>query len=132
MEEDILFSKAAALSVDKRRKLAHMLLESISTGEMSHDDRYALLVSKAEVATCHNLGNTQTTENTTIRRFVATRLYKEGYSWVEIARLMGRNHSTVIGLVRSMEGILQLKNSYKVLCKQYETFNDLVDEFDNS
>ena len=132
MDVESLYNKISVLPIDVKKSLAFRIIQSIDEGEMGHEDRCSLLVSKAEVATGHELDASKTYGSTLIRRFVSTRLRKEGYGWSEIGRLIGRDHATVIKQVSVMNDILSLPQANKQVCSQFKTFNDLVDQFDNS
>ena len=130
MDKETLFQKAVVLPREERKKLALRLMDSMMDGYMDEEDRYSMLVSKAEVATGHELTAKRNAENTLIRRFVATRLRKEGFQFVKIGYLMNRDHSSVMALVNGMQDILSLPNAYKEEISQYNLFNKLVEEFD--
>lgn len=130
MDTDSLFKKACLLQKDERKQFALALLDTLVDDEMDHHDRYDMLVLKAEAATCKTLTKSKNASNSIIRRFVATRLFYDGYGWSEIGRLMGRRHSSVISMFRKMNDMLELPMMYKKELEQYKIFNKLVDEFD--
>ena len=131
MEIENLYRRISLLTKEERKQLAFRILDSITEEEMDHQDRYDMLVSKAEYATGHELTMSKCRNNTIIRRFVADRLFKDGYGWTEIGRLMGRHHASVISMYRAMQDMKSLPSVYKKELLQYKMFNELVEEFDN-
>jgi chromosomal replication initiation ATPase DnaA len=47
------------------------------------------------------------------RRFIAYQMLEEGYTNASIARLLSKNHASVINMYRQMTAMLEVPNSYK-------------------
>ena len=124
-------SRTHRLTLDDRKWLAMKILSELDSEPMAELDRYCLLVAKAECALGYGLLKTKDKTSTMIRRFVATRLIDEQYTYSQVGRLMGRSHSAVIELVRGLRFMISLPGEYQELLQQYKEFNQLVDEFDN-
>ena len=88
-------------------------------------ERYPIIVRRAEEATGCKLGNSRSKSNSFIRSLVASRLAKEGYGLCEIGRAMGRDHSSVSGMVQKIRAMLSVPEAYKEEMRIYEKFESL-------
>ena len=89
-------------------------------------ERYAEVLPAAEEAVGVKLNPRRDTLTTTVRSFVAYQLHKEGYSYTDIARMMGLNHSSVIHLVERKENALSVPGAYKSETEMFNRFNELL------
>ena len=89
-------------------------------------DRYRLAIQAAEEATGWTLTGTRTAENSTIRAFISYYLHKEGYSYGAIGRVMHRNHSTIMHLVKKMQDMFSLPEVYKDDLAMYNAMIDML------
>lgn len=131
MDNEALIKRLLLLPKEDRKRLAIKLFDSVTNDEMDHQDRYDMLVMKAEAVTGHVLTASKNRDNTTIRKFVAARLFKDGIGCMEVGRLMGRDHATVIHLRKEMQNMIDCPRVFRKEIEMYELFNKLVDEFDN-
>ena len=100
----------------RRLRVKNSLLPPVS-------DRFATVLAAAQVATGWLLTSTRERGNTRIRSFVAFKLHSEGYSYSEIGKLIGRDHSTVTYLDNKVKDMLSVPGAYKneiVLYRKFE------------
>jgi len=91
-------------------------------------ERYAEVLPAAEEAVGVKLNPGRDALTTTVRSFVAYRLHKEGYSYTDIGRMMGRDHSSVIHLVERKENALSVPGAYKSETEMFNRFNEILGE----
>ena len=89
-------------------------------------ERYPFVLSCAELSVGQPLANMRDKNNTIIRSFVSYQLHREGYSYTDIGRMMKRDHSTVIHLVRKTEDMLSLPQAYKQEVDMYNKMQELL------
>jgi len=89
-------------------------------------ERYDEVLDAAEKAVGVKLNPGRDAMTTTVRSFVAYRLHKEGYSYTDIGRMMGRDHSSVIHLVERKENALSVPGAYKTENEMFNRFNELL------
>ena len=89
-------------------------------------ERYAEVLAAAEEAVGVKMNPGRNAMTTTVRSFVAYRLHKEGYSYTDIGRMMGRDHSSVIHLVERKENALSVPGAYKKETEMFNRFNELL------
>lgn len=85
-------------------------------------ERYEDLVKIAEKVVGVRLGKSKERDNTIIRMLVAHRLSKEGYGRTETGRAMGRDHASVLNLIRRMDDALSLPRVYRRENELYRLF----------
>lgn len=90
-------------------------------------DRYPAVLRAAESATGRKLTRTRESGNAIIRAFISYRLRREGYTYDEIARQMGRDHATVVYLDRKMRDMLSIPPAYQKEVEQFSEFSRLCD-----
>jgi len=90
-------------------------------------ERYAEVLAAAEEAVGIKMNPGRNAITTTVRSFVAYQLHKEGYSYTDIGRMMGRDHSSVIHLVERKENALSVPGAYKAEAAMYERFIKLLE-----
>ena len=81
--------------------------------------RYKVVRQAAESVVGFTLGSARTTVNTDIRAVCAKILRTEGYSLSEVGDAINRDHSTVHALVKRMDEVLALPESYRGLYDMY-------------
>lgn len=111
-KKDFLIAQASRLPVDERKAVCKGILDTIERDVLAVDarTRFAQLVSAAEIAMQHRYDpQVRTAVSATIRAFVASQMRYEGYTLSEIGTAMGRDHSSVVTMVRRAEDI---RNGY--------------------
>ena len=138
-KKDMLDKTNIASSEDEMKALDGILFRCWQMGwlekygEEEKEDiaqRYNDLVEAAEKAVGCELDWTRKTGSVTIRRFVAYRLTKDGYSPSDIARAMGVNHSTVHHYVRMMEDEFDFPSVFRNDIAMYQRFSELVNDLE--
>ena len=81
--------------------------------------RYKVVLAAAEAVVGFRLGKARTSVNTDIRAVVSKILRTEGYSLSEVGDSINRDHSTVHALVKRMDEVLALPESYRGLYDMY-------------
>ena len=104
--------------------LSHLINESKC--HPSIVERFPFVLACAELAVGQPLADSRDKNNTNIRSLVAFQLHMEGYSYTDIGRMMKRDHSTVIHLVRKMEDMLSLPQAYKQEINMYNKMHELL------
>ena len=89
-------------------------------------ERYEIVLRAAEFATDRKLSSERTEENTLIRCFISYQMRQEGYTYYEIAKLMHRNHSSVISHVKRMENMLSVPEAYKKEMAMWNEFQQTL------
>ena len=89
-------------------------------------ERYAEVLAAAERAVGVKMNPGRDAVTTTVRSFVAYRLHKEGYSYNDIGRMMGRDHSTVVHLVERKENALSVPGAYKSETEMFNRFEEIL------
>lgn len=100
-------------------------------GKIPCNERTRQLIGYAEHSVGHKLEDSRKYENVIIRNFVAYQLRLEGYSYGEIGKAMGVNHSTVVHYYKKMMDILSLPNVFNSEIRLYNSFVDQVNENPN-
>jgi len=90
-------------------------------------ERYAEVLAAAEEAVGVKMNPGRNATTTTVRSFVAYKLHKEGYSYTDIGRMMGRDHSSVIHLVERKENALSVPGAYKAEAAMFVRFIKLLE-----
>ena len=94
--------------------------------------RYTVLVKAAERAVGEKMDiNRQTRADVMVRTMVAYRLRMDGYSLPTIGKAIGRSHSTVLLLIRQMEGILESPIYFAPEMERYNRFLDNINQCEN-
>ena len=89
-------------------------------------ERYGEVLAAAEEAVGVKLNPGRDAVTTTVRSFVAYQLHKEGYSYTDIGRMMGRDHSSVIHLVERKENALSVPGAYKQETEMFRRFVEIL------
>lgn len=114
------------LSRGEKMELIRFVEDSMTPGVLTGSDRYLYVLSVAESVLGWKLTPQRSAHNTLIRAFVAYRLHGEGYSTTNIGGYMGRNHSSVLHLIRRMEDILSLPGVYREETTKYKDFESML------
>lgn len=89
--------------------------------------RARAVIQAAQEAVGKKMAKTRRAEDVLIRMFASDRLRREGYSYEEIGRVLGRDHATIIHYVgKKMSDILALPNIYRDEIKMYNKMNELL------
>jgi len=91
-------------------------------------ERYEIVLRAAESACGWRLGPERNAANTLIRCLVSRRMKEEGYSYSEIAHLMGRDHSSIVYHVKRMDNILSVPEAYKKEMAMWKEFERILCE----
>ena len=122
---DLIVRSAEKLTSDERADL----LERISAiRDREAATAYAHLVPAAEKAVGATMLRTRDSRSVMIRRFVALRMRKDGYSIHEIAGAMGIDHSTVSHYIRTMKAAFELPNVFRNDIQLYHDFTNIANE----
>jgi len=89
--------------------------------------RYGVMLHYAELANGAQLSEKRTRMNTEIRMMVAKRMRQEGYTFREIGKLTGRDHSTASYWVRAFDDIMLLPYIFRDFLRRWERFNEMLD-----
>lgn len=119
MKREILF-----LSTREKRGLVRYIRDTISPEALTGRDRCLYLVTMAERVFLRRLSPGRTREDVMIRSFVAYRLHGEGYSTTRIGKMIGRDHATVVHMIRKMEDILAYPGAYQDESEKYRRFEN--------
>ena len=124
-----LLKKVRALSDSDKKELIeylHGLLAIENLPVMLVEDRYRQLLEAAESTFGRKMQQGRENEDVMMRRFIAYKLREDGYTFSQISRVMGKNHSTIIHLIYQMEDYFALPEMYKEDIKRYLKFHSTV------
>lgn len=76
------------------------------------DERYPEVLKAAESAAGWRLSGTRDAWNSLLRAFIAYQLRHEGYTYSEIGRALGRDHSSVMHMEQRIDDMISLPNAY--------------------
>ena len=94
--------------------------------------RYTVLANAAEKAVGQEmLINRQTRADVMVRTMVAHKLRQEGFSLTTIGKAIGRSHSTVLLLIRQMDGIIASPIYFAPEMERYNRFLDNIKQCEN-
>ena len=118
---------AAKLSPEDRHRVAERILDVKDEPVLDAGERCAALVSVAEQALGCTMDRSRSATSVAIRRFVSWRMRQDGYSFNDIARAMGVNHSTVHYYVRMMRDEFEMPSVFRNDVGLYHKFNEMLD-----
>ncbi len=124
-----LLKKVRALSDSDKKELIeylHGLLTIENLPVMLVEDRYNQLLEAAESTFGRKMQQGRENDDVMMRRFIAYKLREDGYTFSQISRVMGKNHSTIIHLIYQMEDYFALPKMYKEDIKRYLKFHSTV------
>lgn len=128
MDEKLL-KKVEAMSSNDKKELIEHLQNSLVIEDypvMLIGDRYKQLLEAAESIFERKMQKGRDIEDVMMRRFIAYKLREDGYTFSQISRVMGKNHSTIIHLIHQMEDYFSLPAMYKEDIKKYLKFHSKV------
>lgn len=117
---------AAKLSPEDRHRVAERILDVKDEPVLNAGDRCAALVAVAEQVLGCGLDDTRKESSVRIRRFVAWRMRQEGYTFNDIAKPMGVDHSTVHHYVKVMRDEFEMPSVFRNDIGMYHTFNETI------
>lgn len=129
---ELIARQASKLSIEERRSLIMQIEQSIGDDiiRVTIENRYNLLVAAAEATVGHKMNpDKRHSEDVLIRQFVAYRLRQDGYSFPKIAKVMNKNHSTIMTLCNRMNDYFELPNIYATELELYQIFENLISTF---
>lgn len=129
MMDKSLFDIVEKMSNQDKKELIEYLRSSIVANEypaMFVGDRYEQLLKSAETVFNRKMKTGRHVDDVMMRRFIAYKLREDGYSFSQISRVMGKNHATIIHLVRQMEDYFSLPAMYKEDIKKYLKFHSMI------
>ena len=124
-----LFKRVEKMSDEDKKDLIAHLQNSLEpdSNVISIDNRYQELLSVAEDVFDYKMKTSRrSAEDVMIRRFIAYRLRREGFSLAAIGHAIGKDHSTVFHLIKQMEDYFSLHWLYKEDIKKYLEFDSRV------
>ena len=129
-KQDRIVKAAEKLSIAERKNIAMRLISGIEreSGTLDATVRFHQLVPLAEKALdvqYSPLPMSRRHEDVMVRMFCAAQMVDEGYSRAQIGRAMLRDHSSVTGLIRSIEALRDGFYGPKA-AMQYKDFQELT------
>lgn len=73
-----------------------------------------------------SLNNSRSREDVAGRMIIAYQLRADGYSTMEIGRMVGRNHATILYLCKQMQSCIAYPNSYRSEHDMWEEFQNML------
>ena len=125
---ELIVRTAAKLPPEDRQRVAERILDVKDEHVCNARDRYETLVKAAEATLGCKIDQTRKASSVTIRRFVSWRMREEKYTFYDIARAMGVDHSTVHHYVRMMRDEFDLPSIFRNDLGLYQSFNDHVEQ----
>lgn len=120
-----------AMNADERSYYRAVLRRLIENNVDKKQRHYLYLIGMAENATGCKATRKRTYDSVLTRSFVSYRLWKEGMTYMEIGRLTGKDHSTIINQVRKVADMNKLPKMYARELEMYSNFeNSLNDGYD--
>lgn len=116
MDAKEIMDAAGELSLAQQKQVANWLIWHIDKVEHREaaQDRYKTIIAVAEgVTNMRNDPDHKDNESVFVRTLAVWRMVEEGYSKMDIARAMGKNHATVLYLNKIHKAAQELPNAYK-------------------
>ena len=105
-----LTRQCLSLPKSQRERLAKILLDSVHNERIDDGSRFNILLGIAtEVCGQGVLSKSREFNLVVGRRLIAYQMRKEGFSYLCIARLLGKHHSTIIHMIRMMEDAIHFQ-----------------------
>lgn len=126
MDAKELIESAKRLPLGQQKFVANWLVWNIDKVEHRANaiDRYADIVRVTEdVTNMHNDPKRKDSDSVFVRTLAVWRMIEEGYSKTDIARAMGRDHSTVVYINHIFKAAKSLPNAYKAHLYCYDKLN---------
>lgn len=124
-----LLKKIKALPSDDKKELIEYIRNSLVIEKypvILIEDRYQQLLEAAESTFGRKMQKGRDIDDVMMRRFIAYKLREDGYTYSQISRVMGKNHSTIIHLIYQMEDYFELPKMYKEDIKKYFKFHSTI------
>lgn len=124
-----LLKKIKALPSDDKKELIEYIRNSLVIEKypvILIEDRYQQLLEAAESTFGRKMQKGRDIDDVMMRRFIAYKLREDGYTYSQISRVMGKNHSTIIHLIYQMEDYFELPKMYKEDIKKYLKFHSTI------
>ena len=115
MEGNRITRSALRLPSSEKRELIDALTQSIIAEEhaVSVKDRYVYVKSVVESVLGREIRKGRLHEDVIARMYISFVLKNDGFSYTEISRAIGKNHSTVFYMVRKVKDMLSLPVAYR-------------------
>lgn len=124
-----LFNEIEKMSGSDKKELIEHLKNSLVAEKYPStliSDRYELLLEIAETVFNRKMQKGRHVDDVMMRRFIAYKLRKDGYTYSQISRVTGKDHSTIVHLVHQMDDYFSLPAMYKEDIKKYLKFDSMV------
>ena len=110
------------------RKYYKDVLKRLRDNLTEKQRHYLYLVGKAEGATGYKATRRRDYQSVLTRSFVSYRLWKEGMTYMDIGRLSGKAHATIMNQVRNIADMMTMPSAFKnevaLYCKFEESLED--------
>lgn len=116
MDAKEVIEAAGGLTLAQQKQVANWLIWHIDKVEHREaaEDRYKTIVAVCEsVTNMRNDPDHKDNDSVFIRTLAVWRMVEEGYTKMDIARAMGKNHATVLYLYKIHKAAEELPNAYK-------------------
>ena len=120
-----------AMNADEKSYYRAVLRKVIEKNIDKKQRHYLHLISKAEKATGCKATRKRTYDSMITRSFVSYRLWKEGMTYMEIGRLTGKDHATIINQVRKIADMTRLPKMYARELEMYANFENSLTNGDD-
>lgn len=111
---DDILKEVLELPSAQRRDLMRKIGKSLIKEEHAENlrERYELVKSVVEDVMTHKITDERTRDNVLCRMFIAYILHQDGYSLSKIGEMLGKDHSTITYLVRTVKDMIQVPLAY--------------------
>lgn len=125
-----LAGRCLGLPFKERVELRDALTGSIERDRIRHDpDRFGVLLGYMERIVGFPIQDkSRESSHAWARAMVASQLIDEGFSTVEIGRMMGKDHSTVSYMRKKMRDALAYECAYKDIVGVWKQFQKMIQD----
>ena len=124
-----LIKQCLALTKGERHHMVRILTESLTDIPDDGKVRFDQLVRVANETLAENILRKTKEHKVVVGRWmVAYQMKKEGHTYSSIARLMRKNHSTIIYMIKMMENVFDYPQYFKLEQAYWIEFNRKHDE----
>ena len=120
-----------AMVADERSYYRAVLRKVMENNIDKKQRHYLYLIKKAEKATGCKATRKRTYDSVITRSFVSYRLWKEGMTYMEIGRITGKDHTTIINQVRKVADMNKLPKMYARELEMYSNFENSLNDGDD-
>ena len=127
-KQNRIVKAVAKLPMSDRKEIARRIIEQIdldSTWADASDRAQQLIPLAARAIGCDYLPDQRRITDVMVRQFVAAQMEQDGYSHTAIGQALGRDHSTVTQMLRSMDALLDGFYGQEAI-SQYKMFRVLI------